>query len=220
MKRTMFGVAFASMVACSTPSLLGFCGFYVAKADTKLFNHASQVVLVRDGHRTVITMANHFKDQPKEIPVRIPVPTFSKREQIHVGEKALVEHIDAYSAPRLVEHFDENPCQVMMRRELNSAVASAAPMPSMAIADVAKRLGVTIEACAHRRRVRHPDPLGATELGAGHVAPRERLSNSSRRIRGSIELPETEHAVLRREGELEGAGQAGLLVLASAAGGV
>ncbi len=31
-----------------------FCGFYVAKADTSLFNRASQVVLVRDGDRTVI----------------------------------------------------------------------------------------------------------------------------------------------------------------------
>ena len=40
---------------------LGFCGFYVAKADTKLFNKASQVVLVRDGDRTVMTMANDFK---------------------------------------------------------------------------------------------------------------------------------------------------------------
>ena len=111
MKRTMFGVAFASMVAWSTPSLLGFCGFYVAKADTKLFNHASQVVLVRDGDRTVMTMANDFKGEPKEFAVVIPVPTFLKREQIHVGEKALVDHLDAYSAPRLVEYFDENPCR-------------------------------------------------------------------------------------------------------------
>jgi hypothetical protein len=146
MKRTMFGVAFASMVACSTPSLLGFCGFYVAKADTKLFNHASQVVLVRDGDRTVMTMANDFKGEPKEFAVVIPVPTFLKREQIHVGEKALVEHIDAYSAPRLVEYFDGNPCQMMMRQELNRAVASAVPMAAPAIADAAKRLGVTIEA--------------------------------------------------------------------------
>ncbi len=28
-----------------------FCGFYVAKADTSLFNRASQVVLVRDEYR-------------------------------------------------------------------------------------------------------------------------------------------------------------------------
>src|SRR5262249_13791880 len=31
-----------------------FCGFYVSRADGKLFNKASHVVLVRDGDRTVI----------------------------------------------------------------------------------------------------------------------------------------------------------------------
>ena len=98
-----------SIVAWSTPAVLGFCGFYVAKADTKLFNKASQVVLVRDGDRTVMTMANDFKGELKEFAVVIPVPTFLKREQIHVGEKALVDHLDAYSAPRLVEYFDHEP---------------------------------------------------------------------------------------------------------------
>ena len=63
----------------------GFCGFYVAKADTKLFNQASQVVLVRDGDRTVLTMANDFKGDPKEFAVVIPVPTVLQREQIHVA---------------------------------------------------------------------------------------------------------------------------------------
>ena len=40
----------------------------------------------------------------------VPVPTFLEREQIHVGDKALIDHLDAYTAPRLVEYFDENPC--------------------------------------------------------------------------------------------------------------
>src|SRR5262245_23625031 len=35
-----------------------FCGFYVGKADTQLFNDSSQVALVRDGDRTVLTMSN------------------------------------------------------------------------------------------------------------------------------------------------------------------
>ena len=38
-----------------------FCGFYVAKADTSLFNRASQVVLVRDGDRTVIWPVGTWK---------------------------------------------------------------------------------------------------------------------------------------------------------------
>jgi hypothetical protein len=145
MKRTVFGIALASIVAWSAPSLLGFCGFYVAKADTKLFNKASQVVLVRDGDRTVMTMANDFKGELKEFAIVIPVPTFLKREQIHVGEQTLVDHLDAYSAPRLVEYFDADPCQVM-RREL----MMSAPAPRQAVAMDAERSaksrGVTIEA--------------------------------------------------------------------------
>src|SRR5262249_49782148 len=76
----------------------------------KLFNRASQVVLVRDADKTVLTMANDFQGDPKEFAIVIPVPTFIERGQIHVGEKALIDHLDAYSAPRLVEYFDENPC--------------------------------------------------------------------------------------------------------------
>ena len=40
----------------------------------------------------------------------VPVPTFLQREQIHVGDQALVDHLDAFSAPRLVEYFDDDPC--------------------------------------------------------------------------------------------------------------
>src|SRR5438094_4598690 len=145
MKRTVFIVACASVIAWSTPSLLGFCGFYTSKADTKLFNKASQVVLVRDGDRTVMTMANDFEGEPKEFAVVIPVPTFLSRDQIHVGEKTLVDHLDAYSAPRLVEYFDQNPCD---RRDYRVAVPMAAARASVLqdSAHLAKALGVTIEA--------------------------------------------------------------------------
>jgi hypothetical protein len=141
----MFGVALVSVVAWSAPTVLGFCGFYVAKADTKLFNKASQVVLVRDGDRTVMTIANDFKGELTEFAVVIPVPTFLQREQIHVGDKVLIDHLDAYSAPRLVEYYDADPCRVMTMREY----ALAAPAGAARTADAVSRarsLGVTIEA--------------------------------------------------------------------------
>jgi hypothetical protein len=95
------------ITACVASALLAdgaaaFCGFYVAKADTKIFNRASQVVMVRDADRTVLTMANDFQGDPTEFAVVIPVPTFIEREQIHVGDKAVIEHLDAYTSPRLV----------------------------------------------------------------------------------------------------------------------
>src|SRR2546422_9026138 len=146
MIRTLFAATLASIAAWSTPTLVGFCGFYVAKADTKLFNRASQVVLVRDGDRTVMTMANDFEGEPKEFAVVIPVPTFLTREQIHVGEKALVDHLDGYSAPRLVEYFDDDPCS--LPRLLEAAEASRAAPAARRFRDDerAMSLGVTVEA--------------------------------------------------------------------------
>lgn len=87
-----------------------FCGFYVAKADASLYNKASQVVIVRHEEKTVISMMNDYKGELKEFAMVIPVSQVLERGQIHVGNKKLFEHIDAYSAPRLVEYFDENPC--------------------------------------------------------------------------------------------------------------
>jgi hypothetical protein len=139
-------IVFATLLLSLFPfsrSILSFCGFYVARGDAKLFNKASQVVLVRDENRTVLTMSNDFRGDPKEFAIVVPVPTFLQKEQIHVGDKALVEHIDAYSAPRLVEYFDENPCQIRV-------YAMQAPSPlSRKVKSAEERantLGVKIEA--------------------------------------------------------------------------
>jgi len=123
-----------------------FCGFYVARADTALYNDASQVVLVRDKDRTVVTMNNNFRGAVDEFAIVVPVPTVLEQDQINVADRALVEHLDAYTAPRLVEYFDEDPCQVMHRYDmLKSMVTEDAASPAPAAAR-AQSLGVTIEA--------------------------------------------------------------------------
>jgi hypothetical protein len=121
----------------------GFCGFYVAKADAKLFNKASQVVLARDGNRTVLTMANDYEGEPKDFAVVIPVPTVIKKDAVQVVEKSAIDHIDAYSAPRLVEYFDEDPCNLI---EYKAVMETASPgRGSFKHDDGAKALGVKIE---------------------------------------------------------------------------
>ncbi len=136
----------AALTIAVNTTAQAFCGFYVSRADTSLFNEASQVVLVRDKNRTVITMANDFKGETKDFAVVIPVPTFIEREQINVGDRSLIDHLDAYTAPRLVEYHDPDPC---VRYELFSKMQRSAALPSAAISDMAQeadRLGVTIEA--------------------------------------------------------------------------
>ena len=125
---------------------MAFCGFFVARADTSLFNKASQVVLVRDDDRTVITMANDFQGDVKDFAVVIPVPTFIERGQINVAERGLIDHLDAYTSPRLVEYHDPDPCMRYPMAYDMAAKSSALPSAVQEMNLGAGRRGVTIEA--------------------------------------------------------------------------
>ena len=135
------------MAALSASSAHSFCGFYVARGDAKLFNKASKVVLVRDDDRTVLTMSADFKGDPKEFALVVPVPTVLKRNQIHVGDQAAVDHLDAYTAPRLVEYFDPDPCAVARQERMMSKMSADRAAPMAAVGEIrAHSLGVRIEA--------------------------------------------------------------------------
>jgi len=103
-------------ICAASSAAEAFCGFYVGKSDASLFNEASQVALVRDGERTVLTMSNDYKGELTDFALVVPVPTTLTREQIHVGERKYLERLDAYSAPRLVEYYDPDPCSVAFNR--------------------------------------------------------------------------------------------------------
>ncbi|HHL42002.1 MAG TPA: DUF2330 domain-containing protein, partial [Hellea balneolensis] len=122
-----------------------FCGFYVAKADTDLFNESSKVVLVRDGDRTVITMANDYQGDPTEFAMVIPVPTIITKEQVHISKASILKHIDAYTAPRLVEYFDDNPCEPRVMYDRIKSTGRRVEMAAPNVRREAGALGVTIE---------------------------------------------------------------------------
>jgi Na+-translocating ferredoxin:NAD+ oxidoreductase RnfD subunit len=87
-----------------------FCGFYVSKADGTLKNKTSQVILVRDGNRNVITMYNDFKGNLKDFAMVVPVPTVLQKKDIKVVDQQIFNTLNEYSKPRLVEYYDDNPC--------------------------------------------------------------------------------------------------------------
>ena len=134
----------AVLTVAITTTAQAFCGFYVARADTSLFNQASQVVLVRDGERTVLTMANDFEGDVENFAIVIPVPTKIEREQINVGDRAVIQHLDAYTAPRLVEYHDPDPCTFTMYEMATSD--AALPATRQELKRSANSRGVTIEA--------------------------------------------------------------------------
>lgn len=124
-----------------------FCGFFVGKADAKLFNRASQVALVRNGDRTVLTMSNDYQGEASDFALVVPVPTVLQKDQIHIGDRKLLERLDSYSSPRLVEYTDPNPCEVVHRRMKMSEAPASMDMQSAGVGGArAQALGVKVEA--------------------------------------------------------------------------
>src|SRR5205807_6665146 len=125
---TMRRALLLAFALTSAPPANAFCGFFVGKADAKLFNKSSQVALVRDGERTVLTMSNDYQGPLTEFALVVPVPSVLEREQIHIGDRKLIERLDEYSAPRLVEYTDPDPCtpQVPYGRNRREALMSSA----------------------------------------------------------------------------------------------
>lgn len=152
-------VAILALAIVAHSPALAFCGFYAGKADANLFNEASQVVVVRDGKRTVISMLNDYKGPLNEFALVVPTPTALQKGQVRVAERLTFERLDAYSSPRLAEYHDSDPCQVhfnwgndaSLRQRYEKGVAMAAPAPAAAArasSEMArdKALGVTVEA--------------------------------------------------------------------------
>jgi hypothetical protein len=123
MKRKLFIIG-AALVA--TPFIMSFCGFYVSKADGTLKNKTSQVILVRDGNKNVITMYNDFKGDTKDFAMVVPVPVVLRKDDIKVVDPGIFQRLNDYSAPRLVEYWDQNPCyenEAKAERMLSGKVA-------------------------------------------------------------------------------------------------
>lgn len=135
-----------AMTLCAPHDAHAFCGFYVGKLDASLVNHGSQVVMAHHDDKTVISLMNDYQGEASEFALVVPVPVVLQKGQVHIGDRELFQKLDAYSAPRMVEYFDPNPCELM--RPMAMAGAPGLQMREAASADraEAKALGVTVEA--------------------------------------------------------------------------
>lgn len=111
----MFRLTFAFSLALlsnliTAPTAEAFCGFYVARADGSLYNSSSTVVYTRSGRNSVITMSSDYRGTPAEFAMIVPTPSVLDRDQVTTVPSETIAHLDRYTAPRLVEYFDYDPC--------------------------------------------------------------------------------------------------------------
>jgi MYXO-CTERM domain-containing protein len=87
-----------------------FCGFYVGGAGAKMYNNATEVVLMRHGTTTVLSMQNNYQGPPDKFALVVPVPAVIKEAQVKTLPRDLFDKVDTLGAPRLVEYWEHDPC--------------------------------------------------------------------------------------------------------------
>jgi hypothetical protein len=138
--------SFLAWALLPTPRAEAFCGFFVAGSNEKLTNNASQVAIVRKGNKTALSMSNTYKGPPESFAMVVPVPVVLKKEDVKTLPMNVFEHIDALSAPRLVEYWERDPCAPDEPVPPMSAVAGGAPPTPSPKGGAAPDRGVKIEA--------------------------------------------------------------------------
>ena len=126
--------------------VFAFCGFFVSGADAKLTNNASQVVLLRQGNHTVMTMSNNYKGPPEDFAMVVPVPVVLQKENVKTLAPSVFDHIDQLSAPRLVEYWERDPCEPRVQYEGGVGRGMAPMSKHAAKAEAEEEHGVKIEA--------------------------------------------------------------------------
>jgi len=125
-----------------------FCGFYIDTQGSEMVNNATQVVLMRQGTRTVLSMQNNYQGPPQDFAMVIPVPVVLKQSDVKTLPKDVFTKVDKMGSPRLVEYWEQDPCYVEEEYEEDSGDSDDAKPRKMAMKkkESAEDFGVTIEA--------------------------------------------------------------------------
>jgi hypothetical protein len=144
--RRKLALALSASALAYAPSAGAFCGFYVSGADAQLANNATSVVLMREGLRTVLSMENNYQGPPEEFALVVPVPVVLQKENVKTLVPQVFRKIDQLSAPRLVEYWEQDPCEAPVYFEAAAAKGGGPPRPAPAPGAKADDLGVKVEA--------------------------------------------------------------------------
>jgi hypothetical protein len=139
-------IAVVAVLVGAPSAANAFCGFYVTGSDQQLVADATQVVLMRKGTRTVLSMQNNYKGPPEAFAMVIPVPVVLKEQDVKTLPAQVFANVERMGAPRLVEYWEQDPCRPEPQYDrLAMAPSAAAPAPRGGMAKGGD-LGVTVEA--------------------------------------------------------------------------
>ena len=108
MRSAISMLCFAALTFASSAAF-GFCGFFVGSTDN-LYSDATQVVLMRQGTHTVLSMRPEYEGPVKDFAMVVPVPQVLEKTDVRTLSPTPFDTVDRLSAPRLVEYHERDPC--------------------------------------------------------------------------------------------------------------
>ncbi len=129
----------AGLTLAPQASALG--AVFVGKSEATLRSGEAFVVLMRDGTRTVVSMRLDYRGPAEPFAMVVPVPRSVRPGSIKTLQRELFLRIDALSAPRLVETWEQDPCSDVFKYDMNPTGQDASSAPTGPPA----RLGVEVE---------------------------------------------------------------------------
>ena len=128
MRHLVLAAGLAGLGLVATPSSAhAFCGFYVGGAGAQMFNNATEVVLMRHGTTTVLSMENNYQGPPEGFALVVPVPVVVKEAQVKTLPREVFAKVDLLGAPRLVEYWEQDPCNPYVYEDDMVMMAGMAP---------------------------------------------------------------------------------------------
>ncbi len=108
------GTGATALALCATllaADAAAFCGTFVSGAGEEMFNSATQVVLMRSGERTILSMENDYQGPTKDFAMVVPVPVILMQDDVKTLDPIIFRKVDVLGTPRLVEYAEKDPCQ-------------------------------------------------------------------------------------------------------------
>ena len=144
----------ACVLLCVPAPARAFPGFLAAKTKTEIKVNSTQVVLMKKGNVTAVTVMSDYEGSLDPFAMVLVVPADVTADHVTTLKREYVDRLDSISAPRFHEYWEQDPCdpgpveqewQRNMKADSSSAFLGGGDMPQSS-QKVAKELSLDVQA--------------------------------------------------------------------------
>lgn len=144
----------AGLLLLSAAPAQAFPGFLASKTKTEIKINSTQVVLMKKGNVTAVTVMSDYEGPLDPFAMVLVVPPDVAADHVTTLKREYVDRLDAISAPRFHEYWEQDPCdpgpveqewQRNMKADSSSAFLGGGDMPTGG-PKVAKELSLDVQA--------------------------------------------------------------------------